>query len=102
MTEVESPKRRPTIFFDAFIIETPTGKKVRIHPVNAYAPNYKKWGVLATRKRDEQWYGQFVDIATEMDVCSEFVDVKFSPTHFLKLLKAKGYKVYWEKRNVEK
>lgn len=97
-TEVKPlTNNKKSIFFDAFIIESPTGKKVIIHPVLAYAPDYKRYGVMAERRRDEQWCGQFVDIAPDIDVCAEFVDVKFDPIYFLKFLKAKGYKVYWEK-----
>ena len=85
-----------TIDFDSFYIESPNGKRVFIHPLNAYAPDFRNDGILAEARRDEIWYGQLVDAAAELGECKSFIDAKFNPKAFLEIIKSKGFKVYWK------
>jgi hypothetical protein len=80
---VTSMAKSKSIWFDPFIVETPEGKKIKIHPVNAYAPDYKNHGILAEQKRNEQWYGQFVDKVPEIGAIPEFFDARFRPSRLL-------------------
>ena len=86
---------KPSIWFTPFIIETPKGKKFEVLPVFAYAPDYKRWGVLANAKLEEEWYGRLIDLIPELEAMPEFFEANFRAAQFLSLLKKKGYKIYW-------
>lgn len=86
---------KKSINFDAFFIESPTGKKIIIHPLNAFAPAHFG-SVLAQQEQDEKFYGQIVDAFAELDECEVFVVAQFNPKIALEMLKLKGYKVYWQ------
>jgi hypothetical protein len=95
MSDKQNKDRTKTIDFNDFYIESPNGKRILIHALNAYAPDFSRDGVLAEKRRDEIWYGQLVDTAAELGECKSFIDAEFNPKTFLETLKSKGFKVYW-------
>lgn len=81
--------------FDCFIIESPTGKKVTILPINAYTPDVCRGN--SPNSQFGNWYGQVIDAFAELNECAVFIQCKFNPAEAMKLLKSKGYKIYWQK-----
>lgn len=74
----------PNAHFDNFVIETPKGKRHFINAVNAYPPF----------NHNIQWYRQFKNI-----IKIEASAFLLTPTEFLRILKKRGYKIYWRIQN---
>lgn len=79
------------IAFDPFIIERPDGKKVWIHPLEAFVADTEL-------EKNNKFLGQIVDAAAELEECKLYIECVFDPNLFLRKIKELGYKVYWAAR----
>jgi hypothetical protein len=91
-------------YMNNIVIESPEGKKIILNAINAYLPDYDRWKMLAEQKQLETWIGQFVDLLPDLgsEAMSLFIECNFQPSIFLKVIKLKGYKVYWQKDGEKK
>lgn len=83
----ETSTKEHHIDFDTIVIESPTGQKEYILPLNA--------NTGSLYHQQELWYDQFVTAAEKFNEHALFIEAKFIPAAFSLLLKQKGYKVYW-------